>query len=675
MLRLKTLLQYSCIIEIILIIAIAYAYFMSEKTIKTNLTTDNKIIIGTITKIKETDSYVSFIVNTPEKVQCFYYTKTHENNLKLGIKVRLTGVLELPHNNTIPNNFNYKEYLHHQNITWTMNVKKFEIISTKTNIFYQIKNNLNDYIETYKSYNYLYAFITGDKNYLDKNTYNQYQTLGVNHIFSISGMHITLLTTLISYILIKLKVRRQEIILIVFLIIYMFITDFGPSILRSVTFFFIIMLNKKIDLSLSTKQCLGITISALLFINPHLIHNIGFLYSSIISYTLVSYSHLIKGNYIVKCLKVSLLAFLISLPITVNTYYEINLLAIFNNLIFVPLISFIVYPLSLLTLLIKPLDNIFYLVMESVELISKYGLNLTVNIPKLSYMIIIIYYILIILFLNSFHPKYILVLLITLFIWKYNYYFNNNYYVYYMDVSQGDSSLIIHKNKVIMIDTGGLINSRRYVSDNIINFLKSRGLTKIEYLILTHGDYDHLGDAKNIVKKLKVSNVIFNNDKYNNLELDLINDLKSKNINCYQNIKSLKVKNNSVIFLNTINYDNENDNSNVIFLEINNYKYLFMGDASITREKDILKKYNLENIDFLKVGHHGSETSSSKDFINSIKPKTCIISVGENNRYNHPKESVIDILDNYCNILRTDKSGSIEIKLKNNSYNIKTISP
>jgi len=96
-----------------------------------------------------------------------------------------------------------------------------------------------------------------------------------------------------------------------------------------------------------------------------------------------------------------------------------------------------------------------------------------------------------------------------------------------------------------------------------------------------------------------------------------------------------------------------------------------MGDAGVDKEKDILKKYNLKDIDFLKVGHHGSNTSSSGYFIDNISPKYSLISVGKNNRHGHPKESVLDTLKN-SKIYRTDLDGSIEIKLNKNGYKIKT---
>ena len=143
-----------------------------------------------------------------------------------------------------------------------------------------------------------------------------------------------------------------------------------------------------------------------------------------------------------------------------------------------------------------------------------------------------------------------------------------------------------------------------------------------------HGDYDHMGEAINLVDNFKVENVIFNCGEFNELEQDLIKVLDKKKIPYYSCIKELDIDNNKLYFLNTKIYDNENDNSNVIYFNYNNYKFLFMGDAGVEVEEDLIEKYNLQDIDVLKVGHHGSKTSSSKEFINEINPKYSIISVG-----------------------------------------------
>lgn len=186
-----------------------------------------------------------------------------------------------------------------------------------------------------------------------------------------------------------------------------------------------------------------------------------------------------------------------------------------------------------------------------------------------------------------------------------------------------------------------------------------------------HGDYDHMGDAINLVENFNVKNVIFNCGDYNLLEKKLINKLNEQNISYSSCIQSLNINDYNLIFLQTKKFDNENDNSNVIYFDINTYKFLFMGDAGIKKESEVLEKYNLKIIDFLKVGHHGSNTSSSEKFLNIIKPKYSIISVGKNNRYGHPKNEVLNNLKN-SKIYRTDLNGSIKIKINKEKLIIKT---
>lgn len=165
-----------------------------------------------------------------------------------------------------------------------------------------------------------------------------------------------------------------------------------------------------------------------------------------------------------------------------------------------------------------------------------------------------------------------------------------------------------------------------------------------------------MGEAINLVNNFKVEKVIFNCGEYNALE------------------KELNINDNKLYFLQTKEYVNENDNSNVNYIEISDYKFLFMGDASVTTEKEILDKYNLPNIDVLKVSHHDSKTSSGKNFIDEISPKYSIISVGKNNRYGHSNKEVLENLDN-SKIYRTDQDGSIMFKIKNNKLKIETCSP
>ena len=183
-----------------------------------------------------------------------------------------------------------------------------------------------------------------------------------------------------------------------------------------------------------------------------------------------------------------------------------------------------------------------------------------------------------------------------------------------------------------------------------------------------------MGEAINLVNNFKVDKVIFNCGEFNDLEQELIKVLDKKKIKYYSCIKELNIDKNKLYFLQTKEYDNENNNSNVIYTELDGYKFMFMGDASTTTEREILDKYNLPDIDVLKVGHHGSKTSSGEDFIHEINPRYSIISVGKNNRYGHPNKEVLDNLK-VSKIYRTDQDGSIMFKIKKDNLKIETCSP
>lgn len=684
--QLKILLQSKYFLIISLLFVIILSFFrMQFVTINEK---DFNEFTGIVTSKKIDGNKLIMIIKGKYKVRVDYYIKDEKeleflDNLDLGIKIQIKGSKQELPNNTIPNTFNYKKYLKNSLIDYVILADNYKIINKKTNILYKLKNSFINYIKQFKSQNYLSTFMIGSKDYLADGVYEQYQSLGVSHIFAISGMHISMLTLILFKLLSKIKERKRYIIVISFLIVYMFITDYQASVLRSTILFIMLYLNKRFDFNMTTLQCLYLTIIVILLDLPNMIYNIGFLYSSIISFSLIRYSHLIKGNYIIKCLKISLIAFLFSLPITINNNFEVNILSIINNLFFVPLISFIIYPLSLLTIIIKPLDNILYTITNILESVSLYLPVCNIVVPKLNILVIIIYYILLFLFFSSYQKIYLILLVLLILLVKLLVILDDNLYVYYLDVKQGDSTVIKYRDKAIMIDTGGITSFKQeewkmrkkyYLTDNSITFLKSIGINHLDYLILTHGDFDHMGEAINLVENFKVEKVIFNCGEFNELEQDLIKILDEKKIPYYSCIKELNIDDNKLYFLNNKDYGNENDNSSVIYTKLNNHKFLFMGDAGEEREEDIINQYNVGSVDLLKVGHHGSDTSSSQEFIKSINPKYSIISVGKNNRYGHPKKDVLNTLNN-SKIYRTDIDGSIEIKLNKTKYRINTYSP
>ena len=629
---------------------------------------------GEIIKIKKTDYGYSLILKNKENLVVYL----DEYLYNLGDQVKIEGTLEIPSNNTIPNNFNYKKYLNNQQIYYILKAKKITLLKENTNIFIKLKQVILTYLNKFKSKNYLQAFILGDTSSLN-NIYDSYQKNGISHLLSIGSTHITLLNYLIIIFLKKIKLKKiAEPVSYLLVFLFLILLDFPISMLRLFLYLVITYLFKKFNLKVNSLLKYYLVIIITLLINPFYIFNKGFLYSYFISFILILNKDKLTGNYLFTIFKISLLSFLGSIPLNIYFNYEINLFSIFYNLLYVPIFNLIIFPLSLLTLIFPFLDNLFYFVMEILNNISLLLNNFNQGIiilKKIDIFILGIYILIIIYIINTIlnkkiHGLVILSIILVIHI-NINKFIKDNY-VITIDVKQGDSSLLYLDDKAILIDTGGLYN--QIVVEKTIVMLKSFGINKIDYLIITHGDYDHMGDSIYLVNNFKIDKVILNNDDYNELEKELIKVLDKKKIKYLKGLQEIKLDNYKLEFLNTSEYDNENDNSNVIYLNYNDYKFLFMGDAGIDREKDILKKYVLKDIDFLKVGHHGSNTSSSKIFINNIKPKYAIISVGKNNRYGHPKSSVLDTLSN-SKIYRTDLDGSILIRFNKNGYKIRTCNP
>ena len=445
---------------------------------------------------------------------------------------------------------------------------------------------------------------------------------------------------------------------IILLILFLFLTGFSSSVYRVVIFYILKLFNKK----KSNIYLLILTMDILLLIDPFRIFDLGFIYSFITTFGIFYYKDHIKN-----IIHLSFITFLFSLPVTALINYEINLFSIINNLIFVPLISYVVYPLCLISFLFSFLNSLFSVVINILNYLNELcnHLAIFITIPKFNLLLLLIYYF--ILLKKNNKLLLIPVLLINILLPK----LDNNYYVYYLDIGQGDCAALIspHRKDVILIDTGGKVNSSYNVSDNTIKFLKSKGITKIDYLILTHGDYDHAGEAINIINKIKVKHVIFNSDLYTNIESNIIKVLKAKNIDYTKENKSVRFGKTTLSFLHHTLYEDENNNSIINYLNIYNHQFLFMGDASIDREKELINKYNLTNIEFLKIGHHGSKTSSSEYFVKKVKPKYSVISVGLNNKYNHPSKETINNLSD-STIYRTDYDGTIEVKINKKKLKI-----
>ena len=634
-----------------------------------------------ILSYKINGSKLSFNLKCKEKLVGSYYIKSEEeknyliNNLKNGREIIIKGLLTKPLNNTIPNTFNYREYLENQNIFYILNIEEYEIRNNNLSMLYKIKNIIENRIElATKSKKYLKMFILGNKNDLDYDTYTNYQKLGVSHLFAISGMHLSIFSSVLHFFIKKLIKKESISFLVVslFLFLYTLLVSMTASVVRAFVSFVTFGINRLFNLKIKSTTLMLVVLLIVLLINYKFIYHIAFQYSYLCSFGIILFNPIIKkyNNYFVKLIIISFIATLFSLPITAINFYEINILSVFSNLIFVPLITFIIYPLTLITLIVPFLDNVLYIFIKLLELLSNLTLNFLVFeiiIPKVHYVYFLIYYLILYLVIKT-TKKMLIVLIFWIILIKLKPFLNPNDYVYFLDVGQGDSVVIksAYNKEVIMIDTGGKVKFKQEkwqeikettnMSNSITTFLKSIGSKKVDLLILTHGDADHLGYALDIIDKIKVSNIIINKGDVNDLEKQIyktnlvVDKYKSKEINYH--------------ILETKDYVNENDNSIVSLFNINNIKFLFMGDVSKKVELDIINKYKFE-IDVLKLGHHGSKTSSDIKFIENINPKLSIISAGRNNRYNHPSVETLETLHELdIDYLNTSTSGTICFEIR-----------
>jgi competence protein ComEC len=233
--------------------------------------------------------------------------------------------------------------------------------------------------------------------------------------------------------------------------------------------------------------------------------------------------------------------------------------------------------------------------------------------------------------------------------------------VHYIDVGQGDSILIQVNNKNLLIDAGTTDST-----DKLLSYLSKQNISRLDYVIATHPHEDHIGGMAAIIRKFKIGQFYAPRKTASTRTFEnMINALKSKNLKINTAKEGVTIdleKNAECVMLapNSDNYDSTNNYSAVLKITYGNSNFLFMGDAEKLSEREILSKNLNVNCDMLKVGHHGSTSSSSPEFLDRVSPKIAVISCGKSNDYGHPHKPTIKALNNRkIQIYRTDIDGNI----------------
>lgn len=664
-------------------------------------------IIGYINHLQVDGNRLKIELIGKEKVLVNYIFTTELEKIKflkayyLGDTIKVSGKLTRPSNNTLFNLFNYQKYLSYHHIFYLMTAEQITKLKENNKLHYNFKQFIINRITSLNySTAYLKVFIVGDKNEISPAIQSGYQSIGVVHLLAISGMHINLLGGGLLYILKKLKVKEisRYLIVIVFLFSYVFLTSYSASAMRAFLFFLLIFINRYYFFNIKLINLLLTTFIISVLLKPTLIYDVGLQFSYITTAYLLLFKSLITTrHYLINLFITSFIAFLASLPLTIYYFYQINLFSIIYNLFFIPLITIIIFPLSLITLFLPSCDYLLSFLIKLMEEITLIISNIklgTIILSKPTILVVVIYYIIItyvFYMLTKGRFKALLYLPLILFIHYLSPNFNPNTILTIIDVNQGDAILLQlpHNQGNILIDTGGFYSFTREkwqlpkrsftLSNNLlIPYFKSLGIRQIDYLIITHGHIDHLGESSTIIDNFPVRAVILNKAPSNDLILGLILHLQQRKIPYAfkGGDGTLIVNNQTLYFLNPhqTHFD-ENDNSLVIYTTIHKKGILLTGDISSTIENNLINQYHLNNLYLLKVAHHGSITSTSPTFLDKTAPQYAVISVGLNNRFNHPHPLVINRLkERSIKTYLTSLNGSIKYIFSKRGVTIKTTS-
>ena len=683
LIKLRKILLFKSIYITLFIISLTYLVIYINIDFTSSFEGSETKIDGEVLSIKYQGNKMTLTLKTKEKLIATYYFDTEEElnktkkELSLGDTLTLKGELNEPISSQNFYGFSYPTYLEYQKIFYIMKVSDFTIKTKNSNILNSIRNTVRSSISNDKVGSYIKVFFLGDDTSFDTTLEEDFRSLGISHLFALSGTQISFLISIISFRKKNFNLKNLIFVFSIVLSYYLIIEDCA-AIDRALIFSLVFSINNTFDFNIRPLFLILLSLSILFLINPYYIFDVGFQYSTVISCTLILYMNNKKSKgKIIDLLEVSWVSFLVSLPISLYHFSYINPLSIIYNLFYVPFINVIIFPLSMICFFIPYLSFIlefFINIFEgSVLFLSRINIGY-ITLARFNLVYYLLYFVLIFSYLFLKLKKKLFLLLILLMVvvhYSYPKVFPKDA-LYMIDVGQGDSFLLTSNNKTMLIDTGGVMSyyqeewmqyEKNSQGKYLVTFLKSLGITKLDYLVLTHGDYDHAGEALTIMDEIDVETVFFNGNDLNDLEKEIWNNSLS-----HYKLRegdSFNLGNfNFLVISNT--YSDENDSSLVLYSTIDDKKLLFMGDASIKSEEYILDNYKLDDITILKVGHHGSRTSSSEEFIESVNPTYSLISAGVDNKFNHPHEEVIERLEeNGSIIFNTQETGMVMFNFTN----------
>jgi len=648
--------------------------------------------------------------------------------LKKGMKIYIEGennILRKPDN---PGGFDEELYYYSNGFCGNINAYSVKVIDKNyeeiDNIIKTLKNKLEsniDKVTNEKEGGIFKSIVFGDRSEIDSETKSLYQNTGIAHILSVSGLHIAVVGMGI-FMVFKyfLSYINASILSLLIMIAFVIMTGGAVSAIRAVIMFSINIIGISMGRVYDFKNAISLSCILILIMDPYYIFNIGFIlsYFSIIAIAYV-YPIFIEcfsvKNKILSSVFLSLSVLLINNPIIAFSYYEIPSYAIILNLILVPLMGVIMISGLLASFLIFVSSSLgIYIlgcgvyVIRLYEVVCEFFNNLIGNlivVGKMNIIHIIIYYIIIIIFLIYLYSvknkliffkkikkeegliyniKYIYIVSIIVFVLINAIIYLRPVktdYMHFLNVGQGECSVFSDENGDAYIFDAGSSSRDGIGKNTILPFLKYMGYSDVLVMVLSHPDADHINGAMDILrsKSVKVNKVMLSKGlDYGEISLYLkekgMEEIRVSRGDGYKN-KGIEMN----ILNPSINGSGDiNEDSIFAVLKVNGYRIALPGDMGEEMEKELIEEGLLEPIDIINVSHHGSNTSSSEEFVNVIRPSIAYFSCGKNNIYKHPSEIVVKRYEEYgAKIFISHEYGVLSLNLDNsksltyNGYNKK----
>lgn len=682
---------------------------------------NNVKIIGTAKNV---------IYDKQDKVNCIIDSKnityghnTYEKPLK--IKAYLNGNLKIQNGDLIqvegeilnfepsrnPGAWNETLYMKTRKIDYKLYGDLMRTIPSSSSLIkkiYQLRDKFSeiyDRLLPYKQASIIKAMIIGEKSGLDQEQKLIYQQAGISHILAISGLHISIIAMFLAGLFKIMKIPKllSSLCVILFLWIYCVLTGFGISTVRAVIMITIVLLSKVLLRSYDVYTSLSLAAFLILLKQPLFLWDAGFQLSLTALLGLLIIAPIFNKIFCLPqkiriAIGASMGAGLATLPIVGYHFYYISMIGFLLNLIIVPLATIVVgfgFFAGVVGLFwiqgARFIMGIVYYILNFYEYISKTFIqlpctNIITGIP--SVIQIILYYISLlipILYINlkrKFNiDKKILLYSITICIllWGIVLMKNDLFEIVFLDVGQGDAIAIhtdSHKN--IIIDGG-----EKDCNKVVLPYFRYKGIKSLDAMILSHPDKDHITGLIGILDNMDVKNIyvtVKDLEKDEDYQ-DFIIKANQLDIPCHLLKQGDKISFDDVVFYCLYPIDNKgefseswNKKSMTLKMVYGKHSFLFTGDIEKEEETNIIYKNNTLEVDFLKVPHHGSKTSSSQEFIDWCNPDYAVISCGKNNRYGHPHKEVLErYINSHVNVINTANSGAITVFTDGERYKIKTI--